>query len=276
MLTVFGNQCNAGGDCLAGRFGNNALATNLNGAFVRRIETEKNAAKLRSASAHQSAEAHHFTGAELERDILKHAAAEAFGTQEHFAGGNGLAMICIAERSSNHVLNEPIAREVFQSAGMHGGPIAQHGDAVADRTQLIKAVGDVNHRHHALAELTHDAKDFASFRFGERRGRLIEDEKARALRDGAADFDELLSGRSECFDTRSRIDAKAVIGDEKGGSLDERAPADPARVGSALVAQKDIFPNAQVGGEQRFLMHHGDAVCGGFRRLGEGYRLAAP
>ncbi len=86
-----------------------------------------------------------------------------------------------------------------QRALVHGLPIPQHRDAVADGAQFFQPVRDVDDAHLALAQRSHDAEHLFGFRAGERRSGLIENQQAGAMLNRAADLHHLLARGAELF-----------------------------------------------------------------------------
>ena len=110
-------------------------------------------------------------------------------------------------------------RSVVRSAsgaGVDGAAVAQDGDAIADRAQFVQPVRDVDDAHLALAQRAHDAEDFRRLGARERRRGLVEDQQARAVQDGAADLDQLLSRRAELFHAPLRAQREVVLLDQRG------------------------------------------------------------
>ena len=60
--------------------------------------------------------------------------------------------------------------------------VAEHGDAVGNLENLVQVMRDVDHRDRLLLQPADDAKDELCFLLGQRRGRLVHDEDARACR----------------------------------------------------------------------------------------------
>ena len=92
--------------------------------------------------------------------------------------------------------------------------VAQDGDAVAHRAQLLQPMGNVDDAHAALPQRAHDAEDLLGFGAGERGGGLVEDQQAGAVLDGAADLHQLLAGGAELFHAPVGLERETVLLDE--------------------------------------------------------------
>jgi hypothetical protein len=175
-----------------------------------------------------------------------------------------LALIDGRDLAPHHVLDQAVGRDVRQVAGVHGGAVAQHGDAVADGAQFVHAVRYINDAHAAGFEIAHDAEDLLRFGIGQRRGGLVEDQQARAVLNGAADLDQLAAGGAEAVDARFGIERKTVLLDEAARFVDDRAAIHPAEGAAIFAPEKNVLRDGHVRREQRLLVHHRDADGGGF------------
>ena len=82
--------------------------------------------------------------------------------------------------------------------------VAQHGDAVAQRRDLVEPVRDVHERARLPpADQREQARDLG---VGERRGRLVEHDHAGVVGERARDLDELLHADAQRADRRLEID----------------------------------------------------------------------
>ena len=101
------------------------------------------------------------------------------------------------------------------------------------------------------------------FTFGQRGGRLVEDEQPGLLGQRAGDDDELLRGEVERRHRRIRIDIEPKVGERRLGAPQPLADVDhaPAR---RLVVERDVFGDGQVGNDVDLLRHQRDACRLGF------------
>jgi hypothetical protein len=96
------------------------------------------------------------------------------------------------------------------------------------------------------------------------------------LLDSPADFDELFAGRAEAVDAPLGVEREIVTQDEVGRSPERLLPVYPAEGQTILAAQENIFGYRKVRRKERFLMDHGDAVCGGLGGVSESDGAALP
>jgi hypothetical protein len=152
-----------------------------------------------------------------------------------------LALVDGGDVATDHMCDEAVGRDIGEAAGMDGSAVAQNGDAIPDGAQLVHAVGDVNDSHAAGFQIANDAEDLLGFSVGKRGGGLIEDQQARSVLYGAADFDQLLPGWAEPTDPPGRIQRKFILFDEPAGTLEDGAPIDPAERGAFFAPEKNVF-----------------------------------
>ena len=81
-------------------------------------------------------------------------------------------------------------------------PVAQHGDAVAEREDLGHAVADVDDADAPRLQVAHDAEQRLRLGLGQRGGRLVEDQHPAVERQRLGDLDQLLAGDRQFADAR--------------------------------------------------------------------------
>ena len=102
-------------------------------------------------------------------------------------------------------------------------PVAEHGRAIADLVDLLEMVRDVEDRDAALLHPAHALEQPLDALRLERRGRLVEDQEARADRERAGDLDDLLLLDRELRRGLVDVEVEAPLEQEP------RAPAGAAR-----------------------------------------------
>ncbi len=135
------------------------------------------------------------------------------------------------------------------------GAVAQHGDAVGDREDLVHAMADVDDPDAARPQPPHDVEQPRHVGLGQRGRRLVHDEHARVARQRAQDFDPLpIADRKpahvvvgvEIVDLQRRQQlARACV---HGGKVDA------AETGLGRMAKKDVFGHRQLGEQQQLLI----------------------
>ena len=160
----------------------------------------------------------------------------------------------------HHVLDQLLGVQFRQLAGMDGLAVAEHGHAVADRAEFIEPVGDVDDAHAAIPQRPHDGENLMRLGFGERGRRLVEDQQAGPVMNGAADLDELLLRGAEVLHRPVCLQREAMFLDEALRLLLHMPPVHPADRALRFSSQEDVLGDRQVLCQQTLLVHHGNAV----------------
>ena len=135
---------------------------------------------------------------------------------------------------------------------------------------------DVDHPELAFPKCSYDTKYFLRLGLGERRGRLIEDQQARALLNATANLDHLFAGRAELFHLPFRLQGEVVLLDNPDSALVQFPAIHPAHRQPGFTAQEDVLGDGKVRREQRLLMHHRDTLRRRLGRAAEIHSLAMP
>ena len=145
-------------------------------------------------------------------------------------------------------------------------PVAHHGDALAEREDLLEAMRDEEHRVAARPQCLDDAEQPVDLRPGQRGRRLVHHDHPRVRRQRLCDLDELLVGDRETARKPLGVEADAEL-IEDGGRLAAHAPrVDAAEALERLRADEDVLGDAQVGKQRRLL--EDDRDPGRLRLLG--------
>ena len=165
----------------------------------------------------------------------------------------------VADLSADHPLDDPVDGRLRDRVGGDVGAVAHHGDRVAEREDLVEAVGDEDERAALVAQAAGDREEPVDLDPAERRGRLVHDQQARVERDGLGDLDDLLVGDRESPSGTARVDPDAETGEERLGLGVHRRPVDAAAAAVRLTAHEDVLGHRQVGEERGLLVDHRDA-----------------
>ena len=92
-----------------------------------------------------------------------------------------------------------------------------------------------------------------------RRGRLVENDDARAGEQDAREFDQLLHADRKIAEPGARVDVEPEVLELLGGGFGHPPPRDDAQPVDRLGAEKDILGDAQFRRDAELLMHHADA-----------------
>ena len=154
-----------------------------------------------------------------------------------------------ADHRPDHRLDRQLADRLRQDVAT----VAHHGDALADREDLLEPVRDEEHRVSARPQRLDDAEQPVDLRAGERGGRLVHHDHARVRGQRLHDLDQLLVGDREPARETVRVEPDAELV-EDGGRLAAHPPAvDAAEALERLRADEDVLGDAQVGEERRLL-----------------------
>ena len=181
---------------------------------------------------------------------------KCFDPQQLVSRRNRIAPVDRRDFAPDHAVDDLRRRHLRERAGVHGPPVAQDRDPVADRAQLLEPMRDVDDAHLALAQRPHDAEHFLRLGVGKRRSGLVENEQARTMLDRAADLDQLLGGRAQLLDAPIGVERKMVFGDQPPRASRHLAAFHPAQRRDRLPTQEYVLRHGKVRREQRFLMHH--------------------
>ena len=120
-----------------------------------------------------------------------------------------------------------------------------------------------------LAQLREDAEQ--TFDLGRRqsRGRLIQDDDARAGEQHARQLDELLHADREIAEPRARVDVEPEVLEFFRRALGHPSPCDDAHSIHGLAAEKNVLGDGQFRRDAQLLMHHADASRQGVARRAE-------
>ena len=106
----------------------------------------------------------------------------------------------------DHRRDHAVPVHLADRRGDHVAPVAQHGDPVGQRRDLVEPVRDVDDAHAVGRELPDDAEEPRALRRRQRRGRLVHDQDARVERQRLGDLDELLLADAQARDPRLRVE----------------------------------------------------------------------
>ena len=187
--------------------------------------------------------------------------------EDHVADlGRGLGEQ-VADLAADHLRDDLVDRGVGDRVGGDVGAVAHHRDGVAQREDLVEAVGDEHQRPALVAQAAGDGEEPLDLDAAERGGGLVHDQQAGVERDGLRDLDDLLVGDREAQGGAPGVDVHAEPVEELLGLGVHRRPVDPAAAAERLAAHEDVLGDRQVREQRRLLVDHRDAG-----RLGRGGR----
>src|SRR6185437_9876269 len=175
---------------LAGVFRRHDFAVEGNSALGRRVHADERLCDLGSTGADKARHADNLAGAQRERYVREDALeAKPLDEQRLAAGPRGDALLVHRlERAPDHQLNQRRAIERFRLACRHMTPVAQDGDLVADRLDLLQTVADEEDRFSLSFQSRYDLEQPAALRRRERRRRFVENEDLQVVAKRAGDL----------------------------------------------------------------------------------------
>ena len=144
------------------------------------------------------------------------------------------------ELAAEHHRHELDARQFGNRARSDEAPIAQHGDPVADRIDLVEEVGDEDDADAAALEIPQDLEKRLDLVRVEAGGRLVEDEHLGREIDGARDGDDLLDGHRVGAQGIGDVDIEAIACQKLLGKPAHLAGAHEAEA-VRLTADEEVF-----------------------------------
>ncbi len=180
----------------------------------------------------------------------------------------------LVDVAADHHGDEARFRHLGDGLGRDGLAVAQHGHAVGDLEDLVHAVADVDDADPLRAQRAHDVEETAYVGLGQRRGRLVHDERARVLRQGARDLDTLAVGDRQAGDGRVDVEVGAVEPvEDLAGTAAHLRPVQRAARRARGMADEDVLGHGERREEQEFLVDHGDSAV---LRIARPIELARP
>ena len=143
--------------------------------------------------------------------------------------------------------------------------VLEHGDAVAEREDLVQAVRDEDDRDALRAERPQPLEQQLDLAAGDDRRRLVEHEQPDVVDQRARDLDHLLVGDRQSPTRRADRARRRAL--SEGRSPRARAPmVDGAARTAPLMADEDVLRDRQFGKENELLIDDVDAAALGVAR----------
>ena len=137
--------------------------------------------------------------------------------------------------------------------------VAEHRDGVGDAQDVFDEMGNEDDAGAFVPQPSQGGEQAFDLRRRKRRGRLVEDDDARAGEQDAGDLDQLLQSDRQVAEPRKRIDVDAEPGELLARFARHAPPLHEAEAIDRLGAEKHVLGHRQIRGNAEFLMHHGDA-----------------
>ena len=184
------------------------------------------------------------------------------GRERGRGGESGAFGKHLPEGAPDHMADDEGNRGFGSAEGRDTLAVAEHGDPVGDGEDLLEFVRNIDAGSSSSAEAAQMAEEAGGFLAGERGGGFVEDEDAGIFVDGADDLDELFLTDAQCTHGCFGREGESEIGQKGGGAAVEFRPIDPQATPRSP-PQEDIFSDAQLIDEGKFLGDDGDPGRGG-------------
>ena len=177
---------------------------------------------------------------------------------EHRRPGSGRALVDPQQHlAPDHQLGQLLGRGLGGAAVRDHLAAAHHRDVVGHRHDLAQLVRDQHDRAALIAQIAQDPEQMLGFLRGERPGRLIQDQNARAAEQRLQDLDPLLYPDRQLGDAGVEIDLEAVFPLQlrdlvagAGGALGQRE--------AALGAEQQVLEHRERLDQHEMLVDHAD------------------
>jgi hypothetical protein len=114
---------------------------------------------------------------------------QVFDVENRFAELVAARRENVADGSTDHLRDNAFDRQISGVARADRSPVAQNRDAIAHLEHFAEFVRNVNHADAAPFQIAQNIKQRFDFRFGQRGGRLVQNQNVRVLRQRFGDFD---------------------------------------------------------------------------------------
>ena len=172
---------------------------------------EAGAAELGLAAADEAGKPDDLAGAELERDLGHRAVGggEALDLEQGPPRREGDLREDLGDDAAGHELQQALVIGLVHGERGDALAVAQHGDAVADAPVLVHAVADIDDADAVALLLLDEREEPLRLAFGERRGRLVQDQHRGLGAERLGDLHHLLLGAGEILHALARPQRKA-------------------------------------------------------------------
>ena len=229
-------------------------------------------------AAHETVDPEHFARMGLKRHVAKEGLQrQPLRLQHHrrlFAGFERdiveITLPKFVAAGADHVLDDPRLVDSGSNIGVRDAQaVAEHRHLVGNFENVVEKMRDENDPAPALAHPTQHRKQPRDLGGRQGRGRLVENDDARAGEQHAGEFDQLLHADGKIAEPCARVDVEPEVLQLLARLARHARPGDGSQPVERLAAQKHVLGHAQVGRDAEFLMHHGDAARPGVARGAE-------
>ena len=273
LLPVLGQQADALLHGLDGLDASDLLALEVHIAAVGLCDAEHGLHDLGATRAHQSGQAHDLAGVHVQAHVPEVARAAELVDLQKFATDLGLFLgEELGDLAAHHVVHQHVLLHGHVPGADVLG-VAEHGHAIRQAVDVLKAVGDQDDGGSLVAQLAGDGVEILALAAGQRGGGLVHDQDLGVHGQRLGDLDQLLLGDGQAAhgDRRAEVRAHGIqqllcfpVGLVP---VDERAALE-------FVADEDVLRHGQIRIGRRVLVDGRDAVLLGDDGIAHDHLLA--
>ena len=228
---------------------------------VRRFNAEDHLGGFRASGTQQAGEAYNFSRADLQVERGDGSFfTVAFKRRYRFIAQQGTARPLqgiVVQFATQHHFHQLNLRQLAGLTAAHKCAVTQHGDAVADRIDLVEKMGDKDQADAVIPELAHQGEQHLHLLGIEAGGGLVEDQHLGRQVDGPTDSDDLLHRHRKAVQRLAHVEGKAVGGHQRrrpGLHLFTSQQTKPPR----LTADEQVIRHRHIGQQVHFLVDGAD------------------
>lgn len=236
------------------------LAVDGDAARIGLLKAEEALDQLLHARAEEARDAQHLARADLEAHVAEMARLrQALDPQHRRAERVAAAGEHLAHVAGDHHRDDLVDRGLAGAHDAHVGAVAHHGHLVAEILDLLHVVRDEDHGDALRPQIAQHRKEAVHLALHERRGRLVQHEHLRLLRQRPGDLhDLLLRGRQVAHQRVARQLEPEMGADQLFGAPLHRAGAQEGAE-AQLVVQEHRLGHGGRRHEKPLLMDEMDA-----------------
>ncbi len=175
-------------------------------------------------------------------------------------------MVHLGEFASDHEVDDLGGRRRGHLARADRAAVAQDGEAVGHRADLLQEVTDVDDADARIAQAADDLEEHLRIGLAQARGRLVHDDDAGPGGERPGHLHELLGADREVADPRAGTDVGMVQQAQRFFDLAAHVAAANEAQRRGLGAQEHVFLDREVRREAQFLVDHRHSGGAGVER----------
>ena len=273
-MPVFRNVGHAGIRSLPDRGLRDVFSAERDGARGRLLESGQAVDQFRLTVSVDSGDTQdlsrvHFEGNVADSIVLVDLGrnSQAFDLQDRLARNSLFLLKLQLDRSSDHHVGKFLFIRFFCINGTDVFPLAQHGDPVRNRHDLVELMSDEQDGFAFTRKPAHDLHQFIDLLRRKNSGRLVEDEDLIVPVQHLEDLDALLHTDRDVFHLGIHVHLEAVLLRQRQDLLSRFLLLQEAERAGRLRAEDDVVQHGKNIDQLEMLMHHADSQRGRVVRI---------